>query len=262
LLAEDKGALRSVYKKGYDAAYDWRADSNWISSWSWATDYNPPYNPTVFNYDNEKRRSALLNNSLFLNGDTTHLRFRFLENNDQERFIIQHGKERTKMASALLLALPGIPMIYNGQEIGFARKPYSDKAIFKANQTIQSLDTNNLFSWYQKLNILRLQHGALLSNHMESLPVNLQTMYALHRWSDTENIIVLTNLTNKDATAIVKIRSLKKATKDAVKYTDLITEEDFYADSNASFLNVSMKRYSTRLLLASPDNSTAIAVDK
>jgi len=262
LLAEDKGALSSVYKEGYDAAYDWRADSNWISNWSWATDYNPPYNPTVFNYDNEKRRSLLLNNSFFSNGDTTHLRFRFLENNDQERFIIQHGKQRTKMAAALLFALPGIPMIYNGQEIGYERKNYSNRAIFKTNQTIQSLDTNNLFTWYQQLNNLRLQHDALRSNHMQSLPVNLKTLYALYRWQNNEHIIILVNLGSKDADALVNIKLIKKQTNNATVYIDLMTKQTFYSSNNATTLNVDMKKYSTRLLLASTTESACIAADK
>jgi cyclomaltodextrinase len=262
LLVEDKGAIKSVYKKGYDAAYDWTADSNWISSWSWATDYNPPYNPTVFNYYDEDYRSTLLNKSLFKNGDTEHLRLRFLENNDQQRFITAHGKERTKMASALMFALPGLPMLYNGQEIGFERKQYSNHAIFKPNQTIQSQDTNNLFPWYEKLLNLRIKHDALRSNHMQSLPVNLQTMYALHRWQNNENIIVLTNLGNEDATATVNISSIKKATNNAVAYTDLITNEIFYANKNLTSLKVLMKRYNTRLLLASQDDSTAIADEK
>jgi len=261
LLVEDKGAIKSVYSKGYDASYDWRADSNWISSWSWATDYKPPHNPTIFNYYDENYRSTLLNNALF-NGDTTHLRLRFLENNDQQRFITTHGKERTKMASALLLALPGLPMIYDGQEIGFSDRQYSDRAIFKPNQSIQSLDTNKLFPWYQKLNNLRTEHNALRSNHMQSMPVNLRTMYALHRWCDDENIIVLVNLGDEESTVSVNIRPIKKATKNAVKYMDLITKEIFYADANATSLNVEMKKYSTRYLLASNDNSTAIAIDK
>ena len=262
LLAEDKGALHSVYTEGYDAAYDWTADSNWISSWSWATDYNPPHNPTVFNYFDENKRSTLLDNSFFKNGDTTHMRLRFLENNDQQRFITAHGKERTKMASAILFALPGLPMLYNGQEIGYQRSINSNRAIFKASQSIQSLDTNNLFPWYEKLLELRNNHDALRSNLMESLPVNLETMYALHRWQNNENIIVLTNLGQEDATTVVNIKSIKKATKSAVKYTDLITHENFYADSNAASLNIFMKGYSTRLLLATDADSVFIAVDK
>ncbi len=262
LLAEDKGALRSVYAEGYDAAYDWMADSGWISKWSWSTDYNPSKNPTIFNYYDENSRSTLLNKSLFNNGDTIHLRLRFLENNDQQRFITAHGKERTKMASALLLALPGLPLIYNGQEIGFERKPYSNKFIFKTNQSIQSADTNNLFPWYEKLNKIRIEHEALRSNHMQLLPVNLQTMYALHRWQNDEHIIVLSNLGNEDSNTEVDIGSIKKFTHNTLKYTDLITKENFYADSNANSLNVAMKKYSTRLLLASQKDSIPIVSDK
>lgn len=261
LLAEDKGALTGVYKEGYDAAYDWRADSNWISSWSWATDYSPPKNPTVFNYYDEDKRSVLLNKSLFNNGDTMHLRLRFLENNDQQRFITAHGKQRTKMAAAILFAMPGLPLIYNGQEIGFERKPYSNKAIFKSNQTIQSLDTNNLFPWYQQLNKLRIEHAALRSNNIQSLPAEPATIFAVHRWQQQENIIVVSNLTNDEINIAINIRSIKKLTGNATKYIDLLTNEIFYADANATLLQLAMNRYSTRLLLAQTD-SIPIALDK
>ena len=260
LLAEDKGARAKVYAEGYDAAYDWTADTSWISSWSWATDYNPPKNPTIFNYPDEQKRSSLLNKSLFNNGDTAHLRLRFLENNDQPRFITAHGLERTKMASALMFALPGLPMIYNGQEIGFERKPYSNKAIFKTDKSIESLDSNNLFPWYKQLNMLRLKYDALRSTHMQSLPVNVQTMYALHRWQNNQDIIVLVNLDNKDSIAKVNIHSLKKSTNS--EYIDLITKEVFVADIKHEILNVPVKKYSTRLLLAADNDSIPIATDK
>ena len=260
LLVEDKGSLSKVYAKGYDAAFDWTADTSWISSWSWATDYNPPKNPTIFNYPDEQKRSSLLNKSLFHNGDTIHLRLRFLENNDQARFITAHGLDRTKMASAFMFALPGLPMIYNGQEIGFERKPYSDKAIFKADQSIQLLDSNNLFSWYQQLDTLRLKYEALRSTHMQSLPVNVQTMYALHRWQNNQNIIVLLNLDHKDSVVKVNIHSLKKSTNS--EYIDLLTKEVFVADKKQDILNVPVKKYSTRLLLAADNDSIAIAIDK
>lgn len=261
LLAEDKGALKSVYREGYDAAYDWTGDTGWISSWSWATDYSANKNPTIFNYYDEQKRSSLLNKSLF-NGDTAHLRLRFLENNDQQRFITAHGKERTKMASALLFSLSGVPMIYNGQETGFERRPYSNKAIFKPNQSIQSLDTNNLFGWYQQLNKLRINYDALRSNNMKSLPVASARMYALYRWGNNQNIIVLVNLGSEEEDAEVNIHTLKKATGSATKYTDLITKEIFLSDTNATMLTVSMKKYTTRLLLAAQDDSIPIAADK
>jgi glycosidase len=259
LLVEDKGALSSVYKEGYDAAYDWTADTNWISSWSWATDYNPPKNPTIFNYPDEQKRSALLNKSFFHNGDTAHMRLRFLENNDQPRFITTHGLDRTKMASALLFSSPGLPMIYNGQEIGFERKPYSNRAIFKSGQSIQSLDSNNLFSWYQRLITLRLKYSALRSTHIKSLSVTPVTMYALQRWKDDHSIIVLMNLDKNDSSAEVNIHSFKKP---AIRsFVDLLTKEIFVIDSTKNILIVPMKKYSTRLLLAQYNPGT-VAVDK
>ncbi|MEP6681820.1 MAG: hypothetical protein ABJA35_01115 [Parafilimonas sp.] len=74
--------------------------------------------------------------------------------------------------------------------------------------------------------------------------------------------ILMTNLTVDSAAQTNANDSVKKATKSAVKYTDLITKEIFYADVNATSLNVEMKKYSTRYLLASNNNSTAIAIDK
>ncbi len=259
LLVEDKGALSQVYVQGYDAAYDWTADSNWISSWSWATEYSATKNPTIFNYPDEQKRSSLLNKSFFHNGDTTHLRLRFLENNDQSRFITAHGLDRTRMAAALLFSSPGLPMIYNGQEIGFERKPYSNRAIFKSNESIQSLDSNGLFPLYQQLNALRLKYNALRSTHMAALPVKPATMYALHRWQNDQNIVVLINLDKNESSAELNIHSLKKPT--AGKFIDLLTKETFVIDSAKNVLIVPMKKYSTRLLLAQ-DESTAIAVDK
>ena len=245
LIAEDKGAIKNVYSKGYDAAYDWKLDTTWISHWSWATDYNPAKNPTIFNYADVEKRRSLLNKSLFDNGDTQHLRLRFLENNDQQRFITAHGKERTKMASALLLCLPGLPMIYNGQEIGFERKPHTNKAIFKTEESIQSLDTNNLFGWYQQLNMLRIKYDALRTNNMQSLTVSPNTIYALHRWQNNQHIIVLINLGDKETNATVQTKLLRNTNS----YKDLLTNEIFVSGAAANEINIPMKKYGSRILL-------------
>jgi hypothetical protein len=46
LIAEDKAANEEVFESGYDAAYDWTADTSWISHWSWQYHYDPAHNPT------------------------------------------------------------------------------------------------------------------------------------------------------------------------------------------------------------------------
>ena len=110
LLAEDKGSLKDVYKAGFDAAYDWTADTAWVSHWSWQYQYAPRKNLTLFNHPDAGKRPAMLKKALFNNGDATNLRLRFIENNDLPRFIRSHSLICTKMAAALLFSLPGIPM--------------------------------------------------------------------------------------------------------------------------------------------------------
>lgn len=44
--------------------------------------------------------------------------FRFLENHDEDRYIANHTPEQTKLATSLLMTIPGVPMIYAGQEYG------------------------------------------------------------------------------------------------------------------------------------------------
>ncbi|HHV61808.1 MAG TPA: DUF3459 domain-containing protein [Firmicutes bacterium] len=55
------------------------------------------------------------------------LRLRYLENHDQPRFLARLDDERAgrggRLAATLLLTLDGVPLIYNGQEIGERERP-------------------------------------------------------------------------------------------------------------------------------------------
>jgi len=51
-----------------------------------------------------------------------NMSWNFLGNHDTERFISIAGRERTFKAFFLLLTLPGIPMLYHGDEIGLSEK--------------------------------------------------------------------------------------------------------------------------------------------
>ncbi len=44
--------------------------------------------------------------------------FRFIENHDEDRYISLKTPEQTKTAATLLLTIPGVPMLYAGQEVG------------------------------------------------------------------------------------------------------------------------------------------------
>lgn len=249
LLAEDKGAVTNVYKQGYDAAYDWQADTGWISHWSWQYEYTAAGNATIFNHTDESKRGAMLKAALFT-GDNKHLRLRFMENNDEPRFITNHDLQQTKMAAALAFSLPGIPLIYNGQEIGCSNRLYSSAPVFKRDQTIRSLDTNNLFAYYQRLIKIRQEYKSLRSVNMESLRFDATgAVTAFRRWQDNENVIVVINMADSEQQVNINLEKFKIKNNAC---SDILTGKSF--EINKNNLHLKMPPLSTRLLIINGEN--------
>jgi cyclomaltodextrinase len=249
LLAEDKGALLQPYKNGFDVAYDWTADTGWISQWSWQTDYAPKLNPTIFNFPQVNERGMLLREALFTGENLTQLKLRFIENNDVARFIEAHGIKRTKMVAALEFTLPGIPMIYNGQEIGSRTILYSDEAIFIRNKSIRALDHDSLFPYYQKLISIRKKYKSLHNSFIKEIPVSPdKTIVAFNRKNDKENFIVIINLSGDPK--IVSVNLKKVITKDNFYLTDVLTNKLLtYKNTDLSHVQIPIDGYTCRLLL-------------
>ncbi len=251
LLAEDKGSLSQAYRQGFDAAYDWTADTTWISQWSWQTRYDEKNSLTIFNYADINKRRDLLRKALFNNGDSTHLRLRFLENNDLPRFIKSHDLQSTKMAAALLFALPGVPMIYNGQEIGSPNHPYKRGAIFKKDSSIQSQDKYHLFNYYQQLTTLRSKYESLSGSQFEEIPLtNTEAVVAFRRWKNNENIIVMINMSDKPATAELDLSNIFKAFDGKQFFADLLENKTINAERTQNgFSKINIDGYTTKILL-------------
>lgn len=258
LLAEDKGADPQVYDQGFDAAYDWTSDQTWVSQWMWEYEYDENESRTIFNHPDVTRRGDLLRNALFQNEQPQFRLLRFLENNDLPRFISGHGAERTKMAAALVFALPGIPMLYNGQEIGFRGHPYTSDAILNRNSTIRAQDNSNLFPYYENLIELHLGYPALSGdNAMEEVPVSPQeALVAFRRYKENQNFIILINMDSEAATATLGLHEVLEGLRfeGKVELKDVLTDATFYPGEDASKVKIMMEGYSTRYLLLGPAN--------
>ena len=118
LIAEASGRDRYYVSHGFDAAYDWTSR---LGEWAWDGVFAPPGRmPNL-----ARLRAALTNGGKGYPGHT--LLLRFLDNNDTgERFIARHGVGETRVAIELLFTLPGIPLIYDGEEVGAAFQPYDE----------------------------------------------------------------------------------------------------------------------------------------
>lgn len=198
LLAEDKATWASVFDERFDAAYDWAREESWVSHWTWQTSYSTTSNPTIFNSPNSYTRVAALRSALTNAGSGYAANakiMRFMENNDTFRFLPTHDLARTKMTAAMMFALPGIPLLFNGQETGVTTHPYDAFQIFVQNRTIASLDQYGLVPFYRTLNTVRERFPSLTgSNFEEVLAGSAPTVYAFRRWQDGSHILGVVNL--------------------------------------------------------------------
>lgn len=253
LLAESKGSNPEVFDLGYDAAYDWASDTTWVSQWSWEYEYDEKSPKTIFNHPDLQKRSELLKQALFDNGGNMEKRLYHLENNDLPSFIKAHGLKRTKMAAGLLFAMPGIPMLYNGQEIGFKGHPYATSAYFERNKSIKSLDSLGLFEYYQDLIKIHKSYPALEGTEMA--PVTLLgdgPLVGFHRWDDTHDFIVVVNLGEEEKQPKLALnKSLQKAVdrEGRTYFKDLLSDKEIPLDRETTTVKVPMEGYTIRWLL-------------
>ena len=146
LLAEASARDAYYFDSGFDAAYDW---TDQLGSWAWKVVWDT-YRYRLLAYN---LTDALANRPDGFHPDA--LIFRFLNNNDTgERFITRHGEGVTRVATALLLTLPGLPCIYTGDELGEEYKPYEE---------------SGPLSWIERASGLREYHKQLIA-YRRALP--------------------------------------------------------------------------------------------
>ena len=159
LLAE--ASVRDPYYDvvGFDAAYDW---TDRLGEWAWRDAFQEGA-PTA-----ARLRAALIGSrTVEADGPMSRsgaLVFRFLNNNDTgARFVTRYGLGRTRLAATMLLTLPGLPLLYTGDEVGAQFQPYDEGPV------LSWTDPHGLREHYARLAALRRDHPALQSERLEIL---------------------------------------------------------------------------------------------
>ncbi|HEY0833410.1 MAG TPA: alpha-amylase family glycosyl hydrolase, partial [Azospirillum sp.] len=176
LLAESTARDPWYVRHGFDAAYDW---TDQLGQWAWHDAFGAGV-PTA-----QRLRAALAH------ADPAVPVMRFLNNNDTgARFVTRHGVERARLAATLLMTLPGLPLVYTGDEVGAAYEPYG------AHKTIAWDDPHGFTALYLRLIALRAGHDALRGRGLEPVATShADSVLAYRRPGATpdDDLLVLLN---------------------------------------------------------------------
>lgn len=187
LLAEASARDGYYFTHGFDAAYDWTAK---LGEWAWRAAFEDAKHTA------SRLRAALTNGGAGF--DPNARVFRFLDNNDTgARFVTRYGVARTRAAAAMLLTLPGLPLIYTGQEVGAAFEPYDE------GPPIAWTDAHGFRAHYARLIALRHAEPALRSRRLELVATSHDDVLAYVRPGETpeQGVLVMINFGPSPANA-------------------------------------------------------------
>ncbi len=163
------------------------------------------------------------------------LRMRFTENHDLTRAVDYFGYAESCLAGLVAFTLPGVPMLYNGQEIGAISKP----SLFeKEVVNWQEVTTGQLKEFYQQLFRIRKEHQALRSDHFTYLNNSAENQVISYiRPHDDHSILVVANTDSQPCTVELQLNhNLPK--NNLVKLTLLMGVSDFKYHQSVLSLNL------------------------
>jgi cyclomaltodextrinase / maltogenic alpha-amylase / neopullulanase len=235
LLAEASAKDPFYVKNGFDAAYDWTKK---LGEWAWSNVFEDP-----------NKFGARLGKALEDANSAGNRIARFLNNNDTgERFITRYGVQNTKMAATLLLTLPGLPIVYSGDEVGAEFEPYEDP------KPLAWVDRHHLTDHYKKLADLRQKLPALHSGRFARLEIEPSTSaYAFARWTKPdEAALVVLNAGDKQTVAIKPPLSLRRSLAEAELVDGLTGKKVALTPTGDGRYEIMMKKRSALLLIPAP----------
>jgi glycosidase len=159
------------------------------------------------------------------------LHMRVTDDHDEARAIARYGINGAVAASALMFTLDGVPLIYNGMEVGDATES-GDPALFdKLNIFWHPKDRPPLTDIYHDLIQLRKTYPAFTSGQLVWLPNSDQSkIVSFLRRDDKDEFVVVINFSNRPLTGALKVDDAPE-----FKAVSIPTMSDPPADSLAHF---------------------------
>jgi glycosidase len=233
ILAESGAGDALAGEAGFDATYDWGPD---IGHWAW----DPVLGVSSWANLTVDAIREVVNLSI----DSKVPIVRFVENNDQKRFLSGHTIHQTRAAATLMFTLPGIPMMFYGEEIGA-----SDQfPTYPMDRTIRSYDRNGWYDFFKILISLRKNPALRPSSSFMELKASDSSVYTfLRNARGSPPVIVVFNTSEKSIVTNINVSPLM------TKYThwvDEITSETVKSSCEHQELQVPVRSHQVLVLVA------------
>jgi len=201
LLAEAPVTEFTYLTNRFDMAYDWSLFHDHVSDgFNGSTPYG--INTRVRNYG-------------YAFPDYTYP-FRFMENHDENRFLVNNSLQQDISTATFLLTIPGVPLIYAGQEVGETSQ----------RGTIDWDDNYDLSFIYRRLCEARAKLPSLRTPDLTNLTPTLQNdVYVYSRFAENEApVITLLNVEDETVTITFSVPTGDFGLADGVTYylTDIL----------------------------------------
>lgn len=148
-------------------------------------------------------------------------RMQFTSNHDENSWngtVFERLGEGAEVFAVISATIPGMPLIYNGQEAGMDKR-----LLFFERDPIEWKD-HRLFEVYSTLNELKATKSALFNGERGGdylmLESNSESIYAFSRTNGANKVVVVSNLTSEPATATVNTSSVTG------NYSSFMTENE------------------------------------
>ena len=210
---------------GMDAAYDW----------SLYGEIKSTVNGSSINNLDDKVRNYSPNLAYnYYTGPNAHY-FRFIENHDETRFASLYPLAKAKAAASLLLTVPGIPMIYAGQEVGeTSRRGPIDWTRQGAEE---------MLAHYTKLGQIRTLYPAIRTDLIRRISSGSSGLYSFVRPYMDENAIVILSFSPSTLTAHLSISQTDLLLTDSLEYGKNYYMNDVYNDTVYTVTRTSMLNF-------------------
>ena len=139
------------------------------------------------------------------------LHMRISDDHDEARAVARYGLNGALAASALMFTFDGVPLIYNGMEVGDATES-GDPALFdKLNIFWHPKERPQLRKIYHDLIQLRHQYAALRNSRVDWLHNSDETrLVTFLRMDDKDELLIVINFTNRPITGEVELKNVDR----------------------------------------------------